>query len=103
MSDYAPGQSGATETLLKVGQMVGNYRVVRQMGQGGMGAVFEALNTYIERRAAIKVLHPDLSQNPQFASRFLNEARAVNLIQHSGLVEIFEFGILDGGTAYIIM
>lgn len=89
--------------LLQAGQKVGNYRVVRQLGQGGMGAVFEAVHHYIERRAAIKVLHPDLSQNPQFRTRFLNEARAVNLIKHPGLVEIFEFGLLDDGTAYIIM
>jgi serine/threonine-protein kinase len=69
-----------------------------------MGSVFEAVHQYIERRAAIKVLHPDLSQNPQFRTRFLNEARAVNLIKHPGLVEIFEFGLMEGsGTAYIIM
>ncbi len=99
--DSAP--SSQSEPLLKIGQNVGNYRVVRQLGRGGMGAVFEGIHRYIERRAAIKVLHPDLSQNPQVANRFLNEARAVNLIKHSGLVEIFEFGLLEGGTAYIIM
>ena len=44
-----------------------------------------------------------MSRNPQFASRFLNEARAVNLIKHPGLVEIFEFGLLGDGTAYIVM
>ena len=89
--------------LIQLGQRLGNYRIVRPLGQGGMGSVYEAAHQYIDRKGAVKVLHPDLSQNPQFASRFLNEARAVNLIKHPGLVEIFEFGLLDDGTAYIIM
>jgi len=89
--------------LIKPGQHLGNYRIVRPLGQGGMGSVYEAEHQYIDRKGAVKVLHPDLSQNPQFASRFLNEARAVNLIKHPGLVEIFEFGLLADGTAYIIM
>lgn len=98
----APPSSGGS--LLQIGQKLGNYRVVGQLGSGGMGSVFEAVHQYIERRAAIKVLHPDLSQNQQFRTRFLNEARAVNLIKHPGLVEIFEFGLMEGsGTAYIIM
>jgi serine/threonine-protein kinase len=94
----------ATEPgLLAVGQKVGNYRVVGLLGRGGMGAVYEAVHVYIERQAAVKVLHPDLSQDARFANRFLNEARAVNLVKHPGLVEIFEFGLLDSGAAYIIM
>ncbi len=76
---------------------------MRQIGCGGMGAVFEAVHQQIERRAAIKVLYPELSQNPHFASRFLNEARAVNLIQHPGLVQIFDFDVLPEDVAYIIM
>lgn len=88
---------------LQLGQRLGNYRIVRPLGQGGMGSVYEAVHQYIDRKGAVKVLHRDLSQNPQFASRFLNEARAVNLIKHPGLVEIFEFGLLEDGTAYIIM
>jgi len=98
-----PAQAGTNEALLQIGQRIGNYRVTRKLGQGGMGAVFEAVHEYIGRKAAIKVLHPDLSQNPQFATRFLNEARAVNLVKHPGLVEIFEFGVLEDGTPYIVM
>jgi len=88
---------------IQIGQRLGNYRILRPLGQGGMGAVYEAVHHYIERKAAVKVLHPDLSRNAQFSTRFLNEARAVNLIKHPGLVEIFEFGLLDDGTAYIVM
>jgi serine/threonine protein kinase len=100
LSQPRPGAPGGP---LEIGQLLGNYRIVRQLGQGGMGAVFEAVHQYIERKAAIKVLHADLSQNQQVATRFLNEARAVNLIKHPGLVEIFEFGLLENGAAYIIM
>ena len=103
MSDQTVQQAGRGGAQLQIGQRLGNYRIVRPLGQGGMGSVFEAVHQYIERKGAVKVLHPDLSQNPQFATRFLNEARAVNLIKHPGLVEIFEFGLLEDGTAYIIM
>ena len=89
--------------LLAPGRLVKDYRIERQLGQGGMGAVFAAEHRHIGRRAAVKVLLPELSQNPQFANRFLNEAKAVNLSRHPGLVEIFDFGLLEDGTAYIIM
>lgn len=88
---------------LQPGARVGNYRLLGLLGKGGMGAVYEAVHLYIERRAAIKVLHAQLSQNSEFRTRFLNEARAVNLIQHPGLVEVYEFGLLDDGAAYIVM
>ncbi len=89
--------------MIAVGQVVGNYRIVRLLGRGGMGLVFEALHLTIGRRAAIKVLAPHLSSDPQLAARFLNEARAVNRVRHPGLVEVFELGSLDDGSAYIIM
>jgi serine/threonine protein kinase len=99
-----PGAPGGTSGApIRTGQRIGSYRILRLIGQGGMGEVYEAIHHYIERRAAVKVLHSDLSLNPQFAGRFLNEARAVNLIKHPGLVEIYEFGVLDDGTAYIVM
>lgn len=89
--------------MIPIGQMIGNYQVARLIGRGGMGYVFEAVHLTIGRRAAIKVLSPECSEDPEVASRFLNEARAANLVRHPGLVEIFEFGKLPNGTAYIIM
>ena len=88
---------------LKPGQYIGNYRVVRQIGEGGMGLVFEAIHEEIGRRAAIKVLHAHISSNPEIARRFINEARAVTRIQHPGLVQVFDFGRLPDNSAYIIM
>jgi Flp pilus assembly protein TadD/tRNA A-37 threonylcarbamoyl transferase component Bud32 len=85
------------------GQFVASYRIVRQLGQGGMGAVFEAVHRDIERRVAIKVLHPHLSRDEHFADRFLNEARAVNLVDHPGLVEVSDYARLPDGTTFIVM
>jgi len=68
-----------------------------------MGVVFEAVHELINRRAAIKVLHADFSRNPEMATRFLNEARAANIVQHPGIVNIFEFDRLPDGSAYIVM
>jgi len=96
-----PGVSG--QVALKAGQLVGNYRVHAKIGQGGMGAVYAAVHKQIGRRAAIKILHGPLAGTADYAARFLNEARAVNMLRHPGLVEVFDFGQLSDGTLYIIM
>ena len=85
------------------GQRIGSWRVVRKIGQGGMGAVYEAVHEQLGRKAAIKLLRKELSQDPQIAMRFLNEGRAASRVEHSGIVQIFEFGHLTDNTAYIIM
>src|SRR5437868_7925285 len=82
---------------------IGPYRVVREIGRGGMGAVYEALQPQIERRVAIKVLHPQFAKNEQLVTRFFNEARAVNIVNHPSVVQISEFAQLPDGTAYIVM
>ena len=82
---------------------IGMYRVVRQLGEGGMGAVFEGVHETIERRVAIKVLHPEYARNAEFTARFFNEARAVNRIVHPGLVQISDYGQQPDGTSYIVM
>jgi serine/threonine protein kinase len=86
-----------------LGQRIGQFQVVGQVGQGGMGVVYEAVHEQLGRRAAIKVLHAHLAQNPQLAARFINEARAANIIDHPGIVQIFEAGQLPGGAPYIVM
>jgi len=84
-------------------QYIGPYRVVREIGRGGMGAVFEAVQPQIERRVAIKVLHSQYAKNEQLVNRFFNEARAVNIVNHPSVVQISEFAQLPDGTAYIVM
>ena len=83
--------------------MFGGYRAGRLLGEGGMGSVYEAFHAELNRRAAVKVLHPRYASNRKLVARFLNEARAVNIISHPTVVSIYEFGQLDDGTAFFIM
>ena len=87
----------------RINAMFGNFRIVRKLGAGGMGVVYEAENPKISSRAVVKLLHPWLAKDDAYARRFLNEARAVNVIRHHGLVEIFDFGKLPDGTLYYVM
>ena len=82
---------------------IGNYRVIRQLGEGGMGVVYEAVREDIGVRAAIKVLRLEFARHPEIAARFFQEARAANLIQHPGIVRIFDYGQLPSGSAYLAM
>lgn len=82
---------------------IGAYKVVRCIGAGGMGAVFEAIHEAIERRVAIKILLPECARNPELTARFFNEARAVNRINHPSIIQIHDFGNDSAGAAFIVM
>jgi serine/threonine-protein kinase len=86
-----------------IGEMVGAYRIVKKLGEGGMGAVYLGEHLRIARKAAIKVLLPELSVNHQIVARFFSEARATSVIRHPGIVEIFDCDVLPSGNAYIVM
>jgi serine/threonine-protein kinase len=86
-----------------IGAVIGHYRIVELVNQGGMGAVYRAEHTLMGKVAAIKLLLPDLSQNEEMVHRFFNEAKAASGIRHPGIVEIFDFGYHDDGRAYIVM
>lgn len=88
---------------ISTNQIIGSYRIIGLLGEGGMGAVYEAVHTTLNRRVAIKTLHPQYADDPILAARFLQEAKAANLIQHPGVVQIFEFGQIPGGPPYFIM
>ena len=81
---------------------MGNYRLVTEIGSGGMGTVYYAEHTVIGRRAAIKVLHPEIARDAKAVSRFLTEARAANEIRHPNVVEITDIG-QQGDLHYIVM
>jgi serine/threonine-protein kinase len=86
-----------------VGQLLGSYLLVQKLGEGGMGAVYEAVHQQLGRRVAIKILHKEFSARPEIAQRFFNEARAVNIVQHPGIVGIFDYGQLPDGVTYLVM
>jgi len=96
-----PSSAPGATTL--VGQRVGKYRVLHEIGRGGMGAVYEAVHESIGQRIAIKTLNEELSSDARHTARFFDEARAVNIVQHPGLVRVFDHGVLENGTAYISM
>jgi serine/threonine protein kinase len=85
------------------GVSFGAYRVVRKVGQGGMGAVFLGEHSLIGRRAAIKVLHRDRSSQRESIDRFFTEARASAKLEDPGIVQIYDFGITPAGVAYLVM
>lgn len=89
--------------LVQPGDCVGNYRVLRILGQGGMGSVYEVEHMHIGRRAAMKLLMLDVRSHPQVFQRFVNEARAANQINHPGVVQVYEFGQLGDGTPWMLM
>ena len=86
-----------------IGETFGNYRVTELIGEGGMGVVYLAEHPAIGRRAAVKILRPGLTDNPEILKRFFNEARAANAIRHPGIVEVFDCGTLPSGVSYIVM
>jgi serine/threonine-protein kinase len=83
--------------------MLGQYRVTGTIGRGGMGVVHVAEHALLGRRAAIKVLRPELSQNQDAVTRFFNEARALAAIHHPGIVDVYDFGWTPDGAAFLVM
>src|SRR5690349_14907756 len=82
-----PTDGGAPELVqtLPAGARLGVYRIDRVLGEGGMGFVYEATHEVLNRRTAIKMLRPELANIEQIVTRFLNEAKAVNLIDHQNV------------------
>jgi eukaryotic-like serine/threonine-protein kinase len=93
----------AQDAHLANGTDVGGYVIDGALGSGGMGVVYAATHPLIGKRAAIKVLRPELSNNPAAVERFMMEARAVNQIGHPNIVDIFAFGNLPDGRSYYVM
>jgi serine/threonine protein kinase len=86
-----------------VGTELGNYRLVRLIGRGGMGRVYEAVHIRLERTVAIKVLRPERALRREGVARFFLEAQAVNRIRHRNIVDITDFVELREGIAFIVM
>lgn len=81
---------------------LGEYRLLREIGRGGMGVVFEAEESRLGRRVALKVLPPHLTRGPRQIERFRREAAAAARLKHPGIVQIYEVGEVEG-THYFAM
>ena len=92
------------QTAIQPGTVIdGKYRVVRHVGEGGMGSVWEGENIRIERRVAIKVLHEHVASSTEFAERFEREARASARINSPHVCDVLDLGDLPNGERYIVM
>ncbi|KAA3642303.1 MAG: serine/threonine protein kinase [Chloroflexi bacterium] len=86
----------------KVGENVGTYRVMEQLGQGGMATVFKAYHAALDRYVALKVLHPAFLGDGDFIARFQREARVVAKLDHPNIVPVYDFAEHDKHP-YLVM
>ncbi|MCD4738876.1 MAG: protein kinase, partial [Anaerolineae bacterium] len=85
-----------------VGKTLGKYRLVEKLGQGGMAQVYKAYQPDLDRYVAIKILHPHLTGDEDFAARFRREARVVAALEHPHIVRIYDFDT-DAEMAFLVM
>lgn len=83
------------------GTTLGKYRLVEKVGQGGMAQVYKAYQPDLDRYVAVKILHPHLTSDDEFAARFQREARTVAALEHPNIVRIYDFG--TDGIAFLVM
>ena len=86
-----------------LGERFGSFKTVAKLGTGTMGEVFLAEHQRIQRRAAIKVLVPEQTRDAEMVRRFFGEARAISLIRHPSIVEVYDCDVHRNGRAYIVM
>src|ERR1700675_4729953 len=87
---------------LNAGVRLGPYEIVGAIGAGGMGEVYRARDTKLDRDVAIKVLPPQLAETALALARFEREAKAVAALSHPNILSIFDFGT-EHGVAYAVM
>jgi eukaryotic-like serine/threonine-protein kinase len=83
--------------------LAGRYEVLRRIGEGGMGAVYEAKHTLIGKRVAVKVLLEKFHAQSDFVARLLQEARLASSIGHENIVDVTDFGTTDDGRSFVVM
>lgn len=83
--------------------LAGKYRIVRRLGEGGMGVVYEAMHTRIEQRVAIKMLLPEVLDVPDVVSRFEREARAAGKLRSENTARVLDVDVTDAGLPYMVM
>jgi eukaryotic-like serine/threonine-protein kinase len=101
--DDEPRASSAPKDPLIGSVVSGRYRIVRRIGEGGMGIVYEAEHVVIEKRVGLKVLREDFTSRSDVVERFRQEAKSASRIGHENIIDISDFGITDAGAHYFVM
>lgn len=96
------GVSAEKNSLLSVGETLGSYKIVRHIGKGGMGEVYQAWEDELQRNVAIKILTPEALRDSELVERFKGEGRALARIKHPNVVGLYQFGEKDN-CPYIVM
>src|SRR5687767_11749856 len=100
----AMASAQAAHSDAMIGQIIADrYRLVRKLGEGGMGEVYEAEHIHIEKRVALKLLRPEVLANQEAVQRFRQEARSASSIGHENIIQIDDFGTLPDGRVYLSM
>jgi serine/threonine-protein kinase len=104
-AEVCPTDGAAAEDVetLPRNTRLGAYKIDKMLGEGGMGFVYEATHEVLNRRTAIKLLRPELATHAQVVTRFLNEAKAVNLIDHQNIINVYDYGDGADGSVYFVM
>ena len=79
---------------------LGDYRILRYLGEGGMGVVYEAVRESLSSHVALKVMHPQYRNRPNYLRRFHIEARSAARLHHTNIVSVFDYGEHDGVCYY---
>jgi len=85
------------------GKMVLHYRIIDELGRGGMGVVYKAEDTRLRRTVALKFLSPELTQDPEAKARFIREAQAASALEHPNICNIHEINETEEGQLFIVM
>ena len=93
---------GPARALSHLGQQIGRYRILEQLGSGGMSVVYKGLDTALDREVAVKVLHPHLAGKDESRRRLAREAKAVAKLHHPNILEVFDFSPAGAEEAYIV-
>src|SRR6185436_20809490 len=87
---------------IQPGQTIGAYRIIHQIGQGGMATVYKAYHAAMDRYVALKVLPRQLAESQEFTGRFQQEARIIANLEHPHILPVHDYGEADGIT-YLVM